>query len=186
MAPQSPPRSHTPRETRGAARLHGSFTGSERRWPSIVAGYLVLLVVVAIVTVIVYRFAEPAYRPPVVRAAAGLVLGVVLLHARGLVRQSLESDPPSLFDAALARVPAVPVLDRLFEQLRSEVTFGTRSVSYFEHVLWPRLARLYAGVGGDGALAKPPGWRWLGRGPSLAALGEVVAAVERTARRDER
>jgi len=158
----------------------------ERRWPSIVAGYLILLVVVAIVTTIMYRLAEPAYRPSVVRAAAGLVLGVALLHARGRGRQALESDPPSLFDAALARPPAAPVLDRLFEQLESEVRFGTRSVGYFEHVLWPRLSRLHAGVDGDTVLAKPPGRRWLGRGPSLDALAEVVAAVERTARRDER
>jgi len=158
----------------------------ERRWPSIAAGYLILLGVVAVATVIVYRFAEPASRPSIARAAAVLVLGVVLLHARGLARQSLESDPPSLFDAALARVPAAPVLDRLFQQLRSEVTFATRSASYFDHVLWPRLVRLHAAAGGDGPLAKPPGRPWLRRGPSPDALGDVVTAVERVAYRDHR
>jgi hypothetical protein len=158
----------------------------ERRWPAIAAGYLILLAVVAIVTTIMDRFAEPAYRPSLVRAAAGLMLGVVLFHARAVVRRSLESDPSSMFDAALVRAAAAPVLDRLFEQLWSEIRFGAGSASYFEHVLWPRLSRLHADVDGDGALAKPSGRRWLGRGPSLEALGEAVAAVERAARRDER
>lgn len=158
----------------------------ERRWPAIVAGYLVLLVVCAIVTTVVYRYAEPTHRPPILRAAAGLVLGVVLLHVRSVVRDSLESEPPSIFDGALARSPEVPVLDRLFEQLRSELTFGMRSVSYFEHVLWLRLTRLHQAVGGDEALRKPLRRRWLRRGPSFEALDDVIRAVERTAHAGER
>jgi hypothetical protein len=154
----------------------------ERRWPSIVAGYVILFVAVAIVTTIMYRFAEALYRPAILRAAAGVVLGVVALHIRTLVRQSLESQPWSIFDAALAAAPRPPVVDRLFEELQSEVKFSVSSASYFDHVLWRRLHALHQAVAGGEPLAKPRRRRWLRRGPSLAALADAVATIEGTAR----
>jgi hypothetical protein len=153
----------------------------ERRWPSIVAGYVILSVAVAILTTIMYRFAEALYRSAILRATAGVVLGVVVLHVRALVRHSLESEPWSIFDAALAPAPRPPVVDRLFEQLRSKVKFSVRSANYFDHVLWRRLRALHRAVGGDEPLAEPPRGRWLRRGPSPAALADVIAIVERTA-----
>lgn len=157
--------------------------GDRRRWPSIVVGYLVLAVVVAIPTTVMYRFVEATHRPAVLRAAAGLVLGVLLLHVRAVARASLDAQLPSTFGVAPAPSPSTPLMDRLSPQLQDEVRFSASSERYFEHALWPRLRALHQRLGADEPLVKPRGRPWLGRGPSLRSLGELVTTLERTGRR---
>ena len=151
-----------------------------RRWHW-VAGYLLFLVCVCIALAPVYVYVESTYRAAVVRAGAALVLGVALIQLRGAVRRHKDGQPPSAFEEALNRGPIAPRTAPIFVKLRDEVWFSTLDQRYFENTLWPRMQRLLASrdrstrrVGP----AKPGGRRWLRRGPSLAALRELVTHIE--------
>ena len=71
---------------------------------------------------------------------------------------------------------AGPELDARFLALRDDVIYGTRSRRYFEVILWPRLREL----AGSEMLPRPADRRGLRRrGPSLRAIEELVAEIER-------
>jgi hypothetical protein len=114
----------------------------ERRWPGLVAAYLLLIVVLAVPAAPIYYYVEPAYKLLVIRVCAGIVLAFTLHRLVGAVREQLEQQPPSSFDAA-ARPPVGGVyLAPQFERLRHEVGNSMRSRTYFTHILRLRLLAL--------------------------------------------
>ncbi|HXJ78449.1 MAG TPA: hypothetical protein VMS64_07170 [Candidatus Methylomirabilis sp.] len=127
--------------------------------------------------------AQPANRPFIIRVAASLVLGVALAHLRGIARHAVDAEPPSAFDQALRRRPAeTPDIDRRFREMLDDVRFGPASQRYWTRVAWPRLSELAGRLPGRSSLVEPPRSRarqLLGRGPSLAAIRDLVARLER-------
>lgn len=151
----------------------------DRRWARILVAYLVGAGVLALAGTPVYLLVAAA-RPHVVRLAAALFVGIVLTHATKALRARLESHgaplpediPPSGPDLA-------PLLPRELTTLRRDVRASLWSAREFERELWPRLEALAASMGAEPPV-KPPR-RPLGLGPSLSALRELVAAIERRA-----
>lgn len=152
----------------------------EHRWPGIVAGYAILLTLVGLAATPVYFYAEPANQPAVVRLAVAVVVGVALIHLVKIVRATIEAQPASAFEQALAPRSPEPRLAQIFVTLRDEIRYSAASQGYFEHVLWPRIVALVARQprGVQPSPVKPPGRRLLGRGPSLATLRALVARLE--------
>jgi hypothetical protein len=153
----------------------------ERRWPGIVAGYAVLLALAGLAATPAYLYAEPADKPAVVRLAVAVVVGVALIHLLKIVRATIEAQPPSAFEQALAPRASEPRLAQMFVTLRDELRSSRASQGYFEHVLWPRIVALVARqsrAAPEGTPVKPAGRRLLGRGPSLATLRALVARLE--------
>jgi len=128
--------------------------------------------VVLLAAIPVYVFVEPPWRPLVARLAAAFVLGVALLQLRSAVADQLAHGEVSALDEARGRPGPPPAVPLRFEDLMNDVRAARRSRRYFEKVLWPRLAAL-----ASRPLVRPPAWP--GRGPSLARLRDVVAAIER-------
>jgi hypothetical protein len=146
------------------------------RHPLNTAGrYALLAGVVAFLTVPVYVYLEPPWRPLVARLAASLVLGIALLELRGALAQRLARDERSPLDAARDRPAARPEIPARFLSLIADVRGAVRSQVHFEKVLWPRLT----------TLCQPPPVRplarTLGRGPRLDRLRDVVTEIERQA-----
>jgi hypothetical protein len=140
-----------------------------------VGRYALLAAVVALVTVPVYVYLEPAWRPLVARVAAALVLGVALLELRGALAERLSRNERSALDAARDRLPARPEIPARFLSLIADVRGAVRSQVHFEKVLWPRLMTL---------CPRPPARplaRTLGRGPGLEELRDVITEIERQA-----
>ena len=153
----------------------------ERRWLRLLVGYFLFLGILVLAMTPIYFYADPPYRPTVVRLGSALFLGVVLIHLRKLVREWLVAQPPSAFDAALSRVAPGPRLAPLYVKLRDEVRFSSKSQAYFANVLWPRILRLSALRIGQRLAVAPPmpgGRRLLRRGPSLATLRDLIARIE--------
>jgi hypothetical protein len=149
----------------------------ERRWPRIVAGYAVLLAVLAALAAFIHDTAPPPDRPVVIRLAVAFAVAGILLHLRAYFRGDPRWDPPSEFEEALNPQPAVPNIDASFRRLRKQVESGIASRSYFERVLWPRLQSL-ARTRGREELSPPEERGWLGRGPSRRAVAELLDRVE--------
>jgi hypothetical protein len=150
----------------------------ERRWPWITAGYAVLFLVVAALTAFIYDSAAAESRSDVIRFAVAFVVAVILIHIRSYFRGDPRWDPPSPFEDALIRQPAMPKLDSGFTKLREEVANSRASRSYFEKVLWPRLAALARTRGLSGDLPPPAARRWLGRGPSGKSIAGLIDHIE--------
>jgi hypothetical protein len=153
----------------------------ERRWPGILAGYLILGGFLTLVGTPLYLSAEPADRPTVVRVLVAVALGLALIQLVGTVRRWVRAQPPSAFERALGRGRDDPGLAPIFVTLREEVRFGAASQPYFERVLWPRLLALAARGWGRVPVGWPtkPAGRWLfRRGPSLATLRRLLAEIE--------
>ncbi len=145
--------------------------GGERPLASIAARCAVLGGVVLLVTVPVYVWVEPSWRPLVARLASALVVGVTLLQVRRALAVRLRAGGASALDEARGRRWPEPGVPYPFLQLEGDVRAGLRSRHHFDNVLWPRLAALVSRP-----LVRPPGRR--GRGPSLASLRKVIAAIE--------
>jgi hypothetical protein len=149
----------------------------ERRWPGLVAGYAVLLGLLAAAATPAYLYVEPSDRPTVVRVAVAAVVGVALLHLVRVARARVAAQPPSAFEQALVPSRAEVRLPPVFERLRDEIRHSVASQGYFERVLWPRLVGLAARRAGgpaSGELRAPKGRRLLGRGPSLDTLRKLI------------
>ena len=148
----------------------------------LLAGYATLGTLVGLGALPLVVAAEPANRPLVIRLAATLVLAVALAHLRGAARRAVDAEPPSAFDQALRpRRPERPEVDRRFRELLDDVRFGPASERYWSRVAWPRLCKLAERLPGRPLLVEPPRSRLrrlLGRGPSLAALRDLVARLE--------
>ncbi|HET9489773.1 MAG TPA: hypothetical protein VFR64_08475 [Methylomirabilota bacterium] len=132
----------------------------------------VLAGVVLMAAVPAYVFVEPAWRGLVARLAVALVLGVTLLQLRRAVADRLAPGPASALDEARSRPGLPPVVPLRFQDLVHDVRTALRSRRHFDRVLWPRLCALASGP--LARLAVRPG-----RGPSLARLRQVIAAIEK-------
>lgn len=126
---------------------------------------------VLLVTVPLYVYAEPAWRPPVTRLAAAFVLGVTLLNLRRVLAERFEGAVPSALDAARRRPVPEPEVPHHVLGLMGDLRAALRSRRYFEHVMWPRLTAL------SSRPLVPPRPR-PGRGPGAAALGRVLDDIE--------
>lgn len=145
---------------------------ADRVLVGIVVRCAVLGGVVFLAAVPAYVYVEPSWRPLVARLAAALVLGVALLQLRRtLVERIAEGGASALDDARHRRGPE-PSVPHHFLDLTRDVRAALRSRRYFDEVLWPRLAAFTSRP-----LVRPPVRR--GRGPSLTALREVIADVEK-------
>jgi hypothetical protein len=153
-----------------------------RRALRLLGGYAALTTVVGLGTLPIAVAAAPANRPLVIRLAASVVLTVALLHIRSAARQAVDAEPASAFDRALRRPLAEkPEVDRQFRELLDDVRFGPASQRYWSRVAWPRLTGLAERLSGSPLLEEPPRSRLrqiLGRGPTLAALRDLVAQLE--------
>lgn len=142
-----------------------ALAGAAARW-AILGG------VVLMATVPVYVFAEPPWRLLIARLAAALVLGVALLELRRALADRLARGGASALDEAHARPGTPPDVPYRLLELAHDVRAALRSRRHFEKVLWPRLMAL-----APRPLVRPPSR--LGRGPSLAGLRDVIAAIEK-------
>ena len=122
-------------------------------------------------------FVASPYRQTAIRLLSALVLLVALARVRAIVAAAVErraawgdESPESWLD----RRPADP----RFQRFRDEIRFSVRSHSYFEHLLWPRLAALARGRGGSPAGLEKPAARRFGLGPSVAALSRLITLLE--------
>jgi hypothetical protein len=131
-----------------------------------VLGGLVLLLAVP-----VYVYLEAPWRAVVPRLAAAGVLGIVLLELRAALAQRLARHPASALDAARVPAPAETATSLRLRETAAGLRAARRSRRHFEQVLWPRLQTL-----ATKPLTPPPTRR--GRGPSLAGLRAVIAALE--------
>ena len=138
-------------------------------------GGAVVVALVALAVMPAYLALSPSWRPVAVRLActAAVIAGCVraLRWARGAAAPSLVSP----LDAP-APPAAGPELDARFLALRDDVIYGARSRRYFEVILWPRLGELARSE----MLPRPANRRGLRRrGPSLRAIEELVAEIEK-------
>ena len=145
-------------------------------------GYATLLTLVGLAALPIAVAAAPVNRPMVIRLAAAVVLAIVLVDIRGGARAALDEDPSSPRGRLGWRRPAArPSIDRQFTELLDDVRFGPASQRYWSRVAWPRLCALADRLPGRPLLVEPGRSRprrWLGRGPSLAAVRDVVARLE--------
>lgn len=157
------------------------------RWRAlrVVASYAALTTAVGLAALPLRIAVEPANRPLVMRLAAALVLGIALAHIRSAVRRSLGAGAGPLRVRGRAR-PDGPTLARHFQEALDDLRFGRASHSYWTRVLRPRLAGLAGRLPGPALpVEEPPRSRLrrlLGLGPSLAALTDIVARLERQER----
>jgi hypothetical protein len=172
----------------------------KRRWPGLVAAYVLLTVMLALPGVPLYYYLDPAHKPLVIRVCTAVLLAFTLHRLVRSVRERLERQPVSDFAAAAHPRQEVTSLAPPFERWRHEVTHSLRSRSYFVHVLRPRLLALWehkrrtrggsgltdlAAPSADGVEPGPftillhePQRRLPRRGVSLRTLQELVQALE--------
>jgi len=131
-----------------------------------------LAAVVLLVMVPVYVYVEPAWRTFVARLACAFVLGVALLQLRRSLLDRLADLGGSGIDAARGQREPEPAVPHHFRDLASDVRTAMRSHRYFDKVMWPRLEALT-----PDPLPRPAARP--GRGPSLASLRRVIAAIEK-------
>jgi hypothetical protein len=115
----------------------------ERSRAGQVAAYVGLLTLLTISVVPIYYYVEPVHRVVVVSVSSGIVLALVFQKLVTIVREQLNRQPISRFEAA-AQLRADHVsLAPGFEKLRGEVENSLRDRSYFEQILRARLSALY-------------------------------------------
>jgi hypothetical protein len=146
-------------------RAEPALAGITVRW-AILGG------VVLMATVPVYVFVEPTWRLLVARLATALVLGLALLRLRRTLADCLARGGASALDEAHDRPGTLPDVPYRLLELAHDVRAALRSRRHFEKVLWPRLMALT-----PRPLVRPPSRR--GRGPSLAALRDVISIIEK-------
>lgn len=138
-------------------------------------GAAVVVALVALAAMPAYLALGPSWRPVAVRlvCTAAVIAGCVraLRWARGAAAPSVVSP----LDGHAPPVPG-PELDARFLALRDDVIYGTRSRRYFDVILWPRLSEL----AGSEMPPRPADRRGIRRrGPSLRAIEELVAEIEK-------
>lgn len=141
------------------------------------AGRGIVVALAVLVAMPAYLTLSPAWRPAAVRVVCALLVAGGCARALRSLREAAGPRPVSPLDAPPAAPPALAI-DERFAGLRDDLVSGTRSRRYFDVILWPRLRNL---AGRD--LPKPPERRGLlrRRGPSLRAIEDLVAEVERGA-----
>lgn len=144
----------------------------ERRWPGIVAGYMLLLIVLGAVTSLAYDTAAPAYRPHVIRLGVAIAIGVALTHILNRWRGSREMH--SRFDAALTRKGIAPEVDIAFLRARNAVAHSVKSQSGFAYIV-----AILSDARADAAEVHRPAYRrWLRLGPSRQVVAALIAEAE--------
>jgi hypothetical protein len=152
---------------------------TERSWARVLGGYAAFTGVVILVTVPVAVAIDPLRRPALVRAAAAIVLAVMLTDLVRAARALVQAQPPSPFEAALRPVRPATGIDRRFQALRDEIRFGITSANYWERVFWPRLCELASRLPGRPRLSPPvPRRGLLRRGPRLSTLRAIIGKLE--------
>ena len=134
---------------------------------SVLAGLVLLLAVPA------YVYVESPWRPVVARVAAAVVGGVALIELRRVLVGRLGLGDASALDEERDRHAAPREVPLRLLDLMGDVRLALRSRRHFEDVFWPRLAAL-----AQRPLTPPP--LRVGRGPSLASLDAVTAAIEKS------
>jgi len=149
----------------------------ERSGVWVVLGYVVLIVLVALIAMPAAALVSASARPVVLRLACAVVIAVMLLHLRKALVRRLDAadEATAMAETRLPAAPATPVLDRWFVDLHESVKWSIRSQRYFEHALLPRLRTL---ARNDLDAPSPGGW---GRRGRLAHLRALVARLERQA-----
>jgi hypothetical protein len=147
-------------------------------WLGLIGRYLVLLAVLALLASWIYVAADPDWRPTVLRLAVAAFVSVILIHLYRHLRRQLDEAPSSEFDQARLRPPADPMVPSRILRLQESVQYSVRSQRYFRQILWPRLVQLAEERGLRDRLEEPRGRPWLRRGPSLAAISEVVRRID--------
>ena len=72
----------------------------KRRWPGLVAAYVLLTVLLALPGVPLYYYLDPAHKPLVIRVCTGVLLAFTLHRLVRSARERLERQPASDFAAA--------------------------------------------------------------------------------------
>lgn len=147
----------------------------------LVLGYAALGAAAWLMALPLWVSAAPAWRPTVVRLAAGGVLAVALARALGAVRRRVAAQPLSAFDRATEAVHDEPSVPEDLRDLIEEIRFARATQGYWSRVLQPRLTALAARLPAGSPLPEPPPSRWrqlLGRGPGLAAIRDLIARLE--------
>ena len=144
--------------------------------PAGVVAVLLIAVALGVAVLLTEYFVAPAYRETAIRLLAAFLLLLAVSPVRAIVRAATERRAPWGADEP---APDRRGQDPRFARFHDEIRSSARSQSYFEHLLWPRLMALAqsTGIPAD-ALEKPRG-RSFGRGPSIAELTRVIAALER-------
>ena len=150
---------------------------ASRLWFGLLARYVVLLVVLGVIATATYSAVDADDRPLVLRLAVAAFVAVVLLHIHGHFRQRLEWAGSSAFDQARQGKPAEPKVATMVMRLKEQLQHATLSQRYFKESLLPRLTRLSEARGTQQPLPDLPGRRWRRRGPTLAAIGELVRRI---------
>jgi hypothetical protein len=115
----------------------------KRRWPGLLAAYLLLIAILAVVAVPLYYYLAPLHKPLVIRVCAGIVLAFTLRQLVRTGREQLARQPVSAFAvAARPRTEAIRLAPQ-FDTWRDAVTYSLRDRSYFAHILRPRLLALF-------------------------------------------
>lgn len=115
----------------------------KRRWPGVLAAYVLLTVVLALPGVPLYYYLDPAHKPLVLRVCTGVLLAFTLYRLVRSVRERLEGQPTSDFAVATRPRQEVTHLAPSFEKWQHEVTHSLCSRSYFVQILRPRLLALW-------------------------------------------
>ncbi|MGH8072091.1 MAG: hypothetical protein ACRERE_44040, partial [Candidatus Entotheonellia bacterium] len=77
----------------------------KRRWPGLVGAYLALMILLAVPSVPIYYYVEPASKLLVIRVCAGIVLAFTFYRLVRDVGERLEKQPSTGFEVA-AQPPA--------------------------------------------------------------------------------
>lgn len=142
-----------------------------------VAGALALAVALVVGILVIQFLVDQPYKHAAVRLVAAAVLVVAVSRIRGVVSALVER--PSAWEERADEARWTPSPHSHFEHFHDEIRFGVRSQRYFDHVLWPRLCALAREGTEPAAPLDRPAGRGFGRGPSLAALGALIASLER-------
>jgi hypothetical protein len=115
----------------------------KRRWPGLVAAYVLLIVVLALPGVPLYYYLDPPHKPLVIRVCTGVLLAFTLHRLVRSVREQLERQPVSDFAAAARPRQEVTYLAQPFDRWQHQVLHSRRSRPYFVQMLRPRLLALW-------------------------------------------
>lgn len=149
----------------------------DRAWRGILGRYVLLIIVLALVATAAYAAVEPADRLFVLRLAVGVFVTVVMVHLHGHLGQPLDEARPSAFEEAQRRPPVTAKVASPVVRLQEHVQHSVVSQRYFNAVLWPRLEKLSGSLGIPQRFHALRERRWLKRGPSLAAIADLVRHI---------
>lgn len=153
------------------------MSDGEPRRAATIAGVVALVLILVAGIASIQLLVDQSYRTAAIRLVAAVVLLVAASRIRRFVRTAVAW--PSAWEDRAGGTAWAPPTHGQFEHLHDEIRFSARSQRYFDHVLWPRLNALAGDATDPPVPLDRPAGRHLGRGPSLAALGALLDALER-------